>query len=75
MASTLIGRVEEYDSSREEWGQYVERLGHFFAANGITDAGKKRSVFLSLVGPVTYKLLRSLVHPANPGEKTYNELV
>ena len=57
MASTLIGRVEEYDSSREEWGQYVDRLGHFFAANGITKADKKWSVFFSLVGPVTYKLL------------------
>jgi len=36
--------------------------------------GKKRAVFLSVVGLATYKLLRNLVSPVKPGEKCYQEL-
>ena len=32
-------------------------------------------MLLSVVGPVSYKLLRNLLAPAKPGEKTYGELV
>ena len=46
MAATL-GKVEEFDAGREEWSQYVERLGHFFAANGIDAAEKKKVSFVS----------------------------
>ena len=74
MAITL-GKVEEFDGNVEEWQQYVERLGHFFTANGITETEKMRAVFLSLIGPATYKILRNLVSPKKPGEKTYDELV
>ena len=42
-----IGRIEEFRDDKEDWVQYGERLEHFFAANGITEAEKKRSVFLS----------------------------
>jgi len=61
MASSLLGRVGEFDSTVESWQQYVERLGHFLDANGINDGNKKRSVLLSVVGPATYKLLTSLI--------------
>ena len=54
---------------------YVERFGHFFTVNSITGAGKKRAVFLSVVGASTYKLLRNLVAPAKPGDKTFAQLV
>ena len=50
-------------------------MTHFFQANDIDNAGKKRTVLLSVVGPVTYKLLRNLLASAKPGEKTYDELV
>ena len=65
MATALFGKVEEFD----------ERLGHFFDANGITEADKKRAIFLSVVGPVTYRLLKSLVAPDKPGSKSYDDLV
>ena len=74
MATRVLGKVEEYNSKKEEWPQYVECLGHFFVANRIEDANKKWSVFLTVIGPQTYKLLRSLVHPNKPGDKTYEEL-
>ncbi len=73
--AALFGRVSEYEEGKEQWTQYVERLEHFFAANGITENEKKRSVFLSVIGPSSYKLLRNLVAPAKPGEKTFDELV
>jgi hypothetical protein len=76
MASTgTLGRVDEYDGTKDDWPQYVERLEHFFTANGITEAGKKRAVLLTVMGVATYKVLRNILLPAKPGEKTYAELV
>ena len=34
MAATL-GRIEEFDGSKEEWCQYLERLEHFYCTNEI----------------------------------------
>ena len=73
--STLLGRVDEFDSTKEEWPQYVKRWDHFFAANGITNADRKKSAFLAGVGPTIYGLVRNLVSPEKPGDKTYAELV
>ena len=76
MASVgTLGRVEEFDGDKQDWQQYVERLGHFFLANGITDAAKQQAVFLSVIGPATYKTLRNLVSPDKPGDKPYDALV
>ena len=75
MGSQTFGKVEEFDCKQEEWSQYVERLGYYFAANGVEDPVRKKAIFLTLIGPCTYKILRSLVHPSTPGEKSYNELV
>ena len=75
MAAVTLGRVEEFDGTNDDWLQYVERLEHFFAANGIDDADKKRAVLLTVVGAATYKTLRNIVSPSKPGEKTYAELV
>eukprot|EP00731_Ephydatia_muelleri_P033589 Em0033g5a len=71
----LFGAVGEYVEGEEDWSQYVERLGHFFGANGVSDASKKRSVLLSTIGPNAYQTLASLVAPETPGGKTYDELI
>ena len=68
-------KIGEFDDKREEWTQYVERLDHFFAANEIVTPDKKRAIFLTVIGPTAYKLLRNLVAPAKPGEKSYSDLV
>lgn len=70
-----LGKVEEFDRHREDWPQYVERLEHFFAANAITTAARKRSVLLCIVGASTYKVLRNLLSPVKPGDATYRVLV
>ena len=61
--AAVFGRIDEFNSKKEDWPQYVEHLDHFFAANGITDADKKQSIFLTVIGPATFRLLRSLLHP------------
>ena len=78
MATALLGQIESYDSAQEEWPQYVERLEQFFVANEITGeakAEKRRATFLSVVGCSSYTLLRSLIAPAKPAEKTFEQLV
>ena len=67
------GNIVEYDESKE-WTQYVERMDHYFEANEIEENDKKRSIFLSVVGAKTYKLVRGLIRPATPKDKTYKEL-
>ena len=73
--AALLGKAEEFDSAKEEWSQYVERLGYFFVANGITAADKKRAVLLAVVGPATYTVLRNLISPTKPGEVSYSDIV
>ena len=41
----------------------------FLQANAVAD-GRKVAVFLTLIGPKTYGLLRNLVAPEKPSEKT-----
>ena len=73
--TTILGKVEEFNPKKEEWSNYVERLNHFFDANAIVEADKKRSVFLSVIGPTPYKMLRNLLAPDKLGDKPYQELV
>ena len=73
----LLGKIEGFDPELEEWPQYVEHLEHFLEVNGIigeANAAKRRSTFLSVIGPAPYKLLRSLLSPARPTEKSFEEL-
>ena len=74
MATALLGNIEQFDRHREDWPQYIERLHFFLDANGITDAGKRRSTFLSVIGAATYKVLRNLISPEKPGDKSLDEL-
>ena len=85
MASTMsaIGRIEEFDESKEDIEVYLERLEHWMAANKITappadqaDAIDSRvSVILTVIGDSTYGVLRNLLTPAAPNTKTYTELL
>ena len=45
MAPVILGRIEEFDSSREEWPQHAERLEYFFAANSIAEDEKNVQFF------------------------------
>ena len=70
---TTFGKLDEYNET-EDWRHYIERVNHFFEANEITDPDKRRSIFLVCVGAKPYKLVRSLVAPEDPKDKSYEDL-
>lgn len=70
-----FGTIGEFVEGDEDWTEYEERLGHFFADNGIAEETKKRSILLSVCGAKTCKLVRNLATLKKPGEIEYTELV
>ena len=56
----IHGSVSSFNSNKESWTTYVERLDQYFIANEVIDDGKKRAILLSACGTSTYKLIRSL---------------
>ena len=72
--SPMFGRIQEYEPVNELFSAYLERVQLFFLANGVDD-DKKVLVFLSVMGSKTYSLLRNLVAPALPQDKTFEQLV
>ena len=53
-------------------------MEELFEVNDLTrdnKAAKRRPTFLAVIGPEPYELLRSLLVPIKPKEKTYAELV
>ena len=63
--------------SIEHFDPFIERLRQYFEANRIVgeeNAAKRRSTFLSVVGPGPYKLLRSILALVKLSEKTFEEL-
>ena len=69
----VYGRIDEYLPS-QDWSEYVERLEQYFVANGVNNADKKRSILLTVIGANMYSLVRNLVSPSKPTDKTYEEL-
>lgn len=69
-----IGSVSEFiPGSADSWEIYREQLDFYFEANDISAENKKKAVFYSACGKVTYATLRSLATPRKPGELTYEE--
>ncbi|XP_060518103.1 uncharacterized protein K02A2.6-like [Cylas formicarius] len=59
-----FGNIERFNvNDSKSWDSYKERLDFYLTANDITDAGKKKAVFLSICGPATYDIIRSLIAP------------
>ena len=71
-AGLRLGRTrpEHLHVAIDDWSQYIERLGHYFSANDITDISKQKSILLSAVGAETYKLMHNVSVPNLPGTKT-----
>ena len=64
----------EFDASKEDWTSYTERLQQYFAANDIPEE-KQRAVLLSSCGPQTYNLLKSVLAPEKPTDKSFVQIV
>ena len=75
MAAATVGTLSEFVKLDGDWIEYVERLEHFFLANGIEEEERQRSILLSVCGAKTYKLIRNLATPRKPGDLSFKELV
>ena len=64
-----LGHIGKFDPADESISAYLERVELFFAANGIEEP-KQVAVFLSVIGPKNYALLRDLLAPVKPQEKS-----
>ena len=69
------GTLSDFDSDREDWTSYTERLEQYFEANDVVLAVKQRAILLSICGASMYQLIRDLVAPAKPISKSFAELV
>ena len=69
------GIIGKFDSRTEDWASYTERFTEYFTANDVKSADKKRAILLSGVGPSTYQVIRNLVAPDKPTEKTFDQIV
>ena len=69
----LLGRIEEFNLEASSWTAYAEQ--YMIATGNKDDSPQKVAVFLIVIGPRTYSLLRDLAHPQKPAEKKYSELV
>ena len=69
----VYGEIEPFDVKDGDFEEYKERLDQYFVANDVVDE-KKCAVFISVVGKDAYGVIRSLVAPAKPSEKTYTQI-
>ena len=68
-----LGQLSEFDPQAENVAAYLERVELFFKANDIGE-DKMVALFLSVIRAKTYSLLRDLLAPEKPQEKTLAEL-
>ena len=59
----VYGTVGAFDPALEEWSEYTERLVHYFMPNIIVADNKRQVIFLTIVGPTSYCLLKMLASP------------
>lgn len=64
-----LGHIQEFDAGVESIAAYLERVQMFFLVNKLEEDIKVPTL-LTLIGAKNYLLLRSLVSPASPNEKT-----
>ena len=85
--ATYVGKVGEYDSSKETFRSYLDRMDMFFeandlvvlggAANAVADAAvvrKKRAIFLTELGADSFTLVNDLLAPRSAKEVELTEI-
>lgn len=68
-----IGKIGEFREERESFLCYLERFEQFLAANDVA-AERRVPIFLSVIGPIAYGVLKNLVQPALPKDKDHTAL-
>ena len=68
-----IGRMEEFNSENESISAYLERFSLFVSVNGIAEE-KRAPTLLLVLGKDHYTLIRGLVSPDKPEDKSLKDL-
>ena len=68
-----IGQLQEFNPDNETISAYLERFELYMSVNGIA-AEKKVSTLLLLLGRKHYTLIRGLVSPEKPENKSFEDL-
>ena len=71
----LHGTVAAFDPAQEDWSEYIERIEHYFTANGIVEEDKRRAILLNAVGASTYRLIKTLVSPTKVSDISFSDIV
>lgn len=69
----LIGSIEHFNPEKD-FADYSERMEQFFIVNSIEN-DMKVPMLITLIGPETYNVLKNLVSPEKPSQKTYTDLI
>ena len=75
--SSCIGILQEY-AVGDDWEDYTDHLKQYFVENKMDtdeDAQRRRAVSLTVCGAPRYSLIKDLLAPAKPSDKSYEELV
>ncbi|KRY52595.1 Transposon Tf2-9 polyprotein [Trichinella britovi] len=76
MGLLRLGHIEEFDTSNpKEWNSYASRLMFYLEANKVSADADKRAVLLSSCGSALFKLVESLLSPAKPVERSFDEII
>ena len=73
IATHAVRRIGEYDPHNESIMTYLKRLALYMEANGVAD-NRKVTVLLTVIGPKTYGVLKSLLSPTLPQDKSLDAL-
>jgi len=70
--AAVYGNVGPFDENTDKCADYAGRYEAFMIANEVED--RLVHLFLAVVGPQAYKLLKNLCDPDNPNTKSYEDL-
>ena len=74
--ATMFDKLEEFDmATGKDRIQYIELMEYYFQANKITEGDTNRAILISTMGEKAYKLMRSLISPAKPNDRSFGQLV
>jgi hypothetical protein len=66
------GSVLEYNPATMRWQLYERRVTNYLTINNITNAERRRAIFLSVLGDAAVQTVTSLIiAPALPETKTF----
>ena len=70
---TTFGQLDNFDPNKEHWECYFERFEQFTVINNIAPE-RQVACLLAVMGPSTYGVLRNLVYPEKPKDKSLDEI-